>query len=142
MAKRYYPIDSRTLFGEDISVAASGVIKKNATDVVYKIGKGRQEMSLVVNVKTMTTTGNQRYTFLLQGCDDKDFTGPVENLAILDLGAGSARLGGARTSPIGLYGIRVSNDMVDEFEFVRLNVVVAGTGTAATITAYLSEPTA
>jgi len=140
MAKRYYPLDVSTLFGENIALTASGVIKRSGTDIVFKIGKGRQEMSLVIRVLSATLAATNLYTFVLQGSDKQDFSGVVENLAMIEVGNAALRTGGARTSPLGEYAMRVSNDFPDEFEFVRLNMVAEG-APAITITAYLSSPT-
>lgn len=141
MAKRYYPLDVATLFGESITLTSSGVVKNGGTDIVYKIGLGRQEMSLVLRVKSLNVAADQKYVFVLQGCNNRDFTGEIENLAMVELGYSSVRTGGARTSPTGEYAMRVSNDFPKEYEFVRLNLVAAGTAPTITVTAYLSSPT-
>ncbi|HZH50264.1 MAG TPA: hypothetical protein VEZ16_00130 [Microvirga sp.] len=140
MAKRYYPLDVNTLFGEDVTLTATGNFQKNAQDVVLKIGKGRQDMALVVDVSALNVAADQKYSLALQGCSVNTFSGqPVENLALIELGHTSVRAGGARTSPVGRYAIPVSNDLIDEFEFVRLRLVASGTTPSITCTAYLSE---
>lgn len=140
MAQRYYPLDALTKFGEDVTLTATGNFQINAADVVLKIGKGRQDMSLVVDVAALdTSSGNELYDLLLQGCAAQNFSGAIENLAQIELGHTSVRTGGARTSPIGRYAIPVSNEILSEFEFVRLRLVAAGTTPSITCTAWLSE---
>jgi hypothetical protein len=141
MAQRYYPLDALTKFGEDVTMTATGNFQIAAADVVLKIGKGRQDMALVVDVSALdTASGDELYSLLLQGCSVNSFSGqPIENLAHLELGHTSVRKGGARTSPIGRYAIPVSNDLISEYEFVRLRLVAAGTSPSITCTAWLSE---
>ncbi|WP_276200317.1 hypothetical protein [Chelatococcus sp. XZ-Ab1] len=140
MAKRYYPLDANTLFGEDVTMTATGNVQKGGVDAVFKIGKGRQDMSLVVDISAYdATTGDEGYTFLLQGSNAEDFSDDIENLAALEIGPAAVRTGGARTSPIGRYGIPVSNDLIDEFTYVRLRLIAAGTTPSITFTAWLSE---
>lgn len=142
MAKRYYPLDALLLFRENLVSAASGVIADaSATPVVIKIGAGRQDMTLVVDVFAIkTTAGNEHYSFVLQGCNDAAFSGPIENLAVIGMGASGARQGGAQTSTIGQYAIPLSNDLVQQYTYVRLNLIEAGTSPSITTTTYLSIP--
>jgi hypothetical protein len=140
MAKRYYPLDANTLFGEDITMTATGNVQKGGVDAVFKIGKGRQDMALVIDVSALAVSGgDERCAFLLQGCNEEDFSDDIENLAYLELGATGARDGGARTSPVGRYGIPVSNDLIDEFTYVRLRLIAEGAAPSVTFTAWLSE---
>jgi hypothetical protein len=140
MAQRYYPLDALTKFGEDVTLTATGNFQINSADVVLKIGKGRQDMSLIVDVAALdVASGNELYDLLLQGCNAQDFSTAIENLAHIELGHTSVRKGGARTSPIGRYAIPVSNELLGEFEFVRLRLVAAGTTPSITCTAWLSE---
>lgn len=142
MAKRYYPLDALTLFGEDVTLTATGNFQKDAADVVLKIGKGRQDFALVADVSAIkVSAGNERYTLCLQGSDSEDFSTAIENLGVIDLGHTSVRFGGARTSTPGRYGFDLSNDILDEFEFVRLRLIAAGTSPSITLSAWLSERT-
>lgn len=140
MAKRYYPLDANTLFGEGVTLTATGNVQKNGSDVVLKIGKGRQDMALVIDVTSYDATdGDELYTFLLQGADAANFSGSIENLAMLEIGPTAARTGGARTSPTGRYAIPVSNDLMDEFTYLRLRLIAGGTTPSITFSAWLSE---
>lgn len=141
MAKRYFPLDALTKFVEDATIVSSGVVQKNAADIVLKIGAGRQEFAFVVDVAAIdTTSGNEKYDFVLQGCNVDTFTGSdIENLATIAMGHTSVRLGGAKTSVPGRYAVDVANDLVAEYTYVRLNVIVSGTTPSITVTAYLTE---
>ncbi|MBN9446653.1 MAG: hypothetical protein J0I67_07050 [Bosea sp.] len=141
MAQRYYPLDALTKFGEDVTLTATGNFQIGGNDVVLKIGKGRQDMALVVDVSALYVAGaDELYDILLQGCSVSTFSGqPIENLAHLELGHTTVRTGGARTLPIGRYAIPVSNDLLGEFEYVRLRLVAAGATKSITCTAWLSE---
>lgn len=141
MAKRYFPLDALTKFAEDATVMASGVVQKNAADIVLKIGAGRQEFAFVVDITAIdTSSGNEKYDFVLQGCNVDTFSGSdIENLAVIAVGHTSVRLGGAKTSIAGRYAVDVANDLVAEYTYVRLNIIVAGTTPSCTYTAYLSE---
>ncbi|GJD94145.1 hypothetical protein [Methylobacterium iners] len=142
MAKRYFPLDTLTKFTEDATLTASGVIQRFGSDVVLKLGAGRQDTSLVLDVEAIkTTAGNERCVLVLQGCNNDSFTfAPIENLAHIELGASGARIGGARTSPDGRYALDVSNEQGGtEYTFVRLNAVLFGTAPSIKLSAYLSE---
>jgi hypothetical protein len=141
MAKRYTPLDALTKFCEDLTVTASGVVQKNSADVVLKIGAGRQEFAFVVDVELLdTASGNEKYEFVLQGCNLDTFSGSdIENLAIIAMGHTSVRLGGAKTSVPGRYVADVANDLLAEYTYVRLNVIVSGTTPSIKFTAFLSE---
>jgi hypothetical protein len=144
MGQRYTPLDANLLFCEDKVLSASGVVKDGAgNDVVLNLGLGRMDASLVVDVTTLkTSTGDEKYTFLLQGADNAAFTGDKENLGVLELGAAAARTGGARASTIGRFTVPITtSDYVKSWKYVRLNLLVAGTAPSAVVTAWLAPTT-
>jgi hypothetical protein len=145
MALRPAPLDAETKFCEGLTLAASDVVQLGGIDRILKIGKGRADMQLVVDVATIEIASNDElYTFLLQGCNTADFsTGSpaIENLAMLQLGATEVRAGGARDSVIGRYQVPCSNDMVGDWTYVRLNVIISGSiATGIKFSSWLSIP--
>ncbi|KQT74863.1 hypothetical protein ASG51_22870 [Methylobacterium sp. Leaf465] len=142
MAKRYYPLDTLTKFVEDVTLTASGSLQRFSSNVILKVGRGRKDYTLVLDVEFVKVlAGNETYAFILQGSNDDLFpAGAIENLAVIELGASGARPGGARTSPPDRYTSDASNEMAGvEYEFVRVMAVIGGTQPAIKLSAYLSE---
>lgn len=128
MARRIAPLDAETLFCEDLTLAASDVVQKDAADRILKIGRGRNDFSWVVDVSAIEIASNDEvYTFLLQGSNSATFASGIVNLAMLQLGATEVLLGGAGDSVVGRYMLGVANDMLADYDYVRLNVIIAGT---------------
>ena len=146
MAKRYTPLDPKTAFAEEaVTVAESGVVQAGEEDVVLAVGPGRYDAWWVVDVSAMgisepteeegetpATVSDEGYRLILQGCDTEDFDAgegdTIVNLAVLDLGAAAALLGGAtdQVGP-GRYVVPVSNEIKQQqnaLKFVRLYVLV------------------
>lgn len=143
MAKRYLPLDVTTLFATALTITASDVIPAGQ-EGGFKIGKGRQDLWWVTDVIARdVASADELYRFLLQGCSVNTFTGqPIENLAMIEIGATAVRLGGAQTSPLGRYAVPISNEILQkfaDFEFVRLNVLISGTTPSITFSSWLSE---
>ncbi len=130
MSKRYYQLDSLTKFTEDMTLTASDVVAASGTDVVLELGAGRIDGTLVIDVKTIDiTSADEKYTFILQGCADSAFSGDIENLAVVELGATGVRDGGARDSVTGRWAIPITQDLPEdtEWKYCRLNVLISGT---------------
>jgi hypothetical protein len=140
MGSRYTPLDANLLFGEDKTLTASSVVKDgNSNDVVLNIGTGRMDFDVVVDVTTLDISSNdEKYTFLLQGCNDAAFAGVKENLGVLELGAAAVRTGGAKASTIGRYIMSATTDMLTNYKYVRLNVLIAGTTPSILFSSWLS----
>ena len=100
------------------------------SDAVLKIGPGRYDFWLVVDISAMAAGG---YRFLLQGADAKDFdaASQIVNLAMLDIGNSPMLLGGATSLGIGRYAIPFVNEISDEsgeLGWIRLNLIMTDVG--------------
>lgn len=140
MAKRYAPMDARTTFCEGKTLTASDVVSDGTNDIILDVGPGRQDFTFAVNVTSLDiASADEHYQFVLQGSNSSTFASGIENLAILDLGATASRLGGAIDSVAGRYLVEASNQAgATEYEYVRLNVLIAGTTPTITFDAWLS----
>lgn len=137
MARRAVPMDKETTFVEDL-VAAASVATVGAK--ILAVGAGRQDMTWVVDVAALDiASADEKYTFLLQGSNTSDFSGTKENLAVIELGAAAVRDGGARASVIGRYMAGVWNDIVGDWKYVRVNLIIAGTTPSITFSSWLSK---
>lgn len=140
MARRIAPLDVETLFVEDLTATASAASVNNK---ILKIGRGQADMAWILDVSALdVSSADEKYTFLLQGCNTADFsTGapPIENLAVIELGAGAVRDGGARSSVVGRYRLGVANEVVGGWDYVRLRLVVAGTTPTITFSSWLTN---
>lgn len=140
MARRIAPLDAETKFAEDLTLTASDIVQMDAADRILKIGHGRQDFSLVVDVSALDIVSNdEKYTFLLQGSNAANMAAPLENLAIIELGATEVRAGGARDSVVGRYMVGVSNDVIGDWDYVHLNVIIAGTTPTITFSAWITK---
>jgi hypothetical protein len=141
MARRIAPLDVETLFAEDLTLAASDVVQKDAVDRVLTIGKGRSDFTWVVDVTGIEIASNDElYTFLLQGSNVANFASGIVNLGMMQFGATEVLLGGAGDSVIGRYMQSVSNDFLADYKYVRLNVIIAGTvATGITFSSWLTK---
>lgn len=141
MARRIAPLDAETLFIEDLTLAASDVVQKDAADRILTIGKGRADFAWVVDITAIEIASNDElYTFLLQGSNSSTFASGIVNLAMMQFGATEVLLGGAGDSVVGRYINGVSNDMLADYKYVRLNVIIAGAvATGITFSSWLTK---
>lgn len=143
MAKRYAPMDKALVFGEDLAINSSDIIPAGQEGGFY-VGSARQEFQWVTDIAAIDVgTGNELYNLVLQGSNVADFASGVENLAVLNLGHTSTRLGSGKTSLVGRYQVPVTNELNGvTYKYVRLNVLISGTVASSGFgfTSYLSKP--
>ena len=140
-ATRYHPFDALTTFTEGVTMTANGFVQEDGEDVIIDLGAGRTDADLIIDVKGRELASEARlYLFLLQGSQTPSFsTTTLQNLAFLEIG-GSARHGGAKTSPVGLYQVPFHNaDPDGEFQYTRLYLRIAGPAAPSiTFSAFIS----
>lgn len=138
-AKRYYPYDALTVFEDNATETATANLAN-----ILEMGDGRIDAVAVFDVSAVDiANGDESYQILVQGSNDAGFASGIENLAIIDLGAAAARLGGADVaSLIGRHEAHFANAMNGvEYKYVRARLVIAGTTPSITLTAWVSMRT-
>lgn len=141
MGQRVYNIDIELLLADGAApVTADGVSQVSSAAVSKKLGAGRFEGVLIVDVTAIkTSAADEVYHLCLQGADDNTFA-TKENVAQLTLGAGAMRPGAAVTSVIGRYEIPFTTEQHDKaYDWARLYVDVAGTSPSITFKAFIAE---
>ena len=143
--KPYVP-DRNLMFGEAVVMTATGNVQFAAADVILKIGRGRMDATLILNITTMKVSAtNELYDFWIQGCDVSDFSGGasgIVNLAHVQVGAVAALSAGAGIS--GGVGARVELDFNNVlvgnamYDYIRLRAVIAGTAPTITFDAWVA----
>lgn len=137
MARRSAPMDKETTFVEDLVLTATAATLNNK---ILKVGKGRQDFTWVLQVDAIDIASNdESYRFILQGSNTADFSGTKENLGEIHLGAAAVRLGGARASVVGRYAQGLANDVVGDWDYVRVNAIVAGTTPSITVSSWITK---
>jgi len=142
-ARRYYPFDALTVFCEDQTVTATGNLSTGGTEII-QVGDGRVDGVVLLDVSAIDIANSDEiYTFYVQGSNDAAFASGIENLASLDLGDAAVRAaGGDVDSAIGRYEIHCANSQGgNEYKYMRVRAVVAGTSPSITLTAWLSMRT-
>lgn len=121
--------------------AAITATETNAT--ILDIGAGMFMGDMVVEVTAMdTTTGDEAYTFMLEGSPDAAF-GTAANITVLAM----QRIGGATgatpvgtADTVGRFTVPFRNERNGTtFRYVRLYTLVAGTTPSITFSAFLAK---
>ena len=149
VARRHYMPDALTMFGEDIALTATGYVQdEDDADVVIRLGAGRNDVSLVIDITAMDVlTNDELYTFRIIGANAEAFTGNVAVLATLQVGAEAALWPEASGSlaaaddATGRWVVGFSNSRGSvEYQYVKLHVTVTAAGSAITFTAFITRP--
>lgn len=141
MGQRVYNQDKELILADGAAaITASGVTQVASANVSKKVGPGRFEGVLIVDVSAIKISANDElYTLLLQGSSAEAFS-TFETLAALDLGATEVRVGGAVDSVIGRYEIPFTTEQHDTvYDWIRLYAVTAGTSETITLKAWIAE---
>lgn len=143
MGQRVYNQDAELILADGAAaITADGVTQVASANVSKKLGAGRFEGVLIIDVSAIDLASTDEvYHLLLQGAASggSAFT-TVETLAQLSLGATAARPGGAINSVIGRYEIPFITEQHDTvYDWVRLYVDVAGTSPSITFKAWIAE---
>ena len=140
MGQRTYTQDAELILNEGGAMTASGVPQKNAAGIVKKVGAGRFEGIVVIDVAAMDmTSADELYRIHVQGSDTEDFSGAVQNLATVELGAAAARAGTADISVVGRYELPFQTEQADvTYDYIRLYVQIAGTTPSINFTAWVA----
>lgn len=141
MGQRVYNIDIELLLADGAApVTADGVSQVASANVSKKLGAGRFEGVLVIDVTAIDiASADEVYHLCLQGSADSAFT-TRETLAQISLGATAARPGGAVNSIVGRYEVPFTTEQHDTvYDWARLYVDVAGTTPSITFKAWIAE---
>lgn len=141
MGQRVYNQDLELILADGAAaITASGVTQVASANVVKKVGPGRFEAVLIVDVSAIKISANDEiYTLLLQGASASAFS-TFETLAALDLGATEVRLGNSVDSVVGRYEIPFTTEQHDTvYDWIRLYVVTGGTSESITLKAWIAE---
>jgi len=141
MGQRVYNQDKELVLADGAAaITASGVTQVGGAAATKKVGPGRFEAVLIVDVSAIKISANDEiYTLLLQGATSDAFS-TVETLVSLDLGATEVRKGGAVDSVIGRYEIPFTTEQHDTvYDWIRLYVVTDGTSETITLKAWIAE---
>ena len=141
MGQRVYNQDLELILADGAAaVTADGVSQVASAAVSKKVGAGRFEAVLIVDVTAIkTSAADELYHLCLQGAADNTFA-TKETVAQLTLGAGAVRPGGAVTSVIGRYEIPFTTEQHDAvYDYIRLYTDVNGTSPSITFKAWIAE---
>lgn len=141
MGQRVYNQDLELILADGAApVTADGVSQVASVAVNKKVGPGRFEAVLIVDVTAIdVSSADEVYHLLLQGSSAQAFS-TNEILAQLSLGATAARPGGAVVSVIGRYEIPFITEQHDTvYDWIRLYTDVAGTTPSITFKAWIAE---
>ncbi|MDI7862535.1 hypothetical protein MRS76_11240 [Rhizobiaceae bacterium n13] len=141
MGQRVYNQDLELVLADGAAaITASGVTQVGGNGAVKKMGPGRFEGVLIVDVSAIKISANDEiYTLLLQGSSAEAFS-THETLASLALGATEVRPGGAVDSVIGRYEIPFTTEQHDAvYDWLRLYVATDGTSESITLKAWIAE---
>ncbi len=141
MGQRVYNQDLELILADGAAaVTADGVSQVASAAVSKKVGAGRFEAVLIVDVTAIkTSAADELYHLCLQGSADNTFA-TKETVAQLTLGAGAVRPGGAVTSVIGRYEIPFTTEQHDAvYDYIRLYTDVNGTSPSITFKAWIAE---
>ena len=139
MGQRIYNQDKELIFKDAGAVTSSGAATVDGSAKVIKVGPGRFEAVMLFDVSAVSTGADNGYFLAIQGSDTENFSGAVENLALVDLGNTAVRPGGADTSKIGRFEVPFTTEVNDViYDYVRVYVVVDGTDASVNFSAWAS----
>lgn len=141
MGQRVYNQDLELILADGAAaIIASGVTQVDGAAASKKVGPGRFEAVLIVDVSALDIVSNdERYHLILQGSNTSNFAAK-ESLAEYILGATEVRPGGAVDSVVGRYEIPFTTEQHDTvYDYIRLQVDVSGTTPSITLKAWIAE---
>ncbi|MBD9540110.1 hypothetical protein IB276_11660 [Ensifer sp. ENS04] len=141
MGQRIYNQDLELILADGAAaIVADGVTQVGGAAASKKLGPGRFEGVLIIDVSAIDVAGaDEVYHLCLQGAADSAFT-TKEILAQISLGATAVRPGGAVTSVIGRYEIPFITEQHDTvYDWVRLHVDGTGATFSITMKAWIAE---
>lgn len=141
MGQRIYNQDAELILADGAAaMTASGVTQVASANVSKKLGPGRFEGVLIIDVSAIKISANDEvYTLLLQGSATSAFS-TFETLVALDLGATEVRVGNAIDSTPGRYELPFCTEQDSiVYDWIRLYVVTAGTSETITFKAWIAE---
>ncbi len=139
MGQRIYNQDLELIFKDEGAVTASGAATVDGTAKVIKVGPGRFEGVMLFDVSAVTVGATNGYFLAIQGSNTADFSGTVENLALVDIGNTAVRPGGAATSKIGRFEVPFTSEVNDVvYDYVRVYTVAIGTTPSVNYSAWAS----
>lgn len=140
MGQRVYNQDLELVLADGAAaMTADGITQVASANVSKKLGPGRFEGVLIVDVSAMDiSSADEVYHLLLQGSNDSFAT--KETVAQYSLGASAARPGAPANSVIGRYEIPFTTEQHDTvYTDVRLYVDLAGTTPSIQFKAWIAE---
>lgn len=143
MGQRTYTFDKNLVLSDGLTaITATGtaVIGGVTTNSILDVGAARLDGQIVIDISAMDiSSSDETYRIILQGSNSSSFASGIENLAVLDVGATAARLGGAQNSVIGRYELGFTNEQADTvYRYLRIRVVVAGITPTITFGAFIA----
>jgi hypothetical protein len=163
MGDRQYTPDANDFVADGAAaMTVSGVSQVGGADAIWDTGgnqgtvplqQARAEAALVIYVSAIdTTTGDEEYIIIVQGSNDPAFgEDNVQNLAAMDFGGETGRLGDGKTlttpQPLGsgnypagqqyeLFFTTEQNNV--KYQYVRAFVQISGTTPSITFNAFIS----
>lgn len=133
---RHYSLDALYDITQGAAnITASAVLQGGGADTIIDVGtNNRVDGTLVIDVSAVETdTGDEAYHIHVQGSDAEDFSGDVENLALMEMGDGSTMTvgpggGSAVDTTPGRYEVHFCNEMNGTlYRYLRVYALVAGT---------------
>jgi hypothetical protein len=141
MGQRVYNQDLALILADGAAaVTADGVTQVAAAAVNLKLGPGRFEGVLIIDVSAIdVSSSDEFYHIVLQGAADATFAAK-EILAQMTLGKGTVRPGVAVDSVVGRYEIPFITEQHDTtYDFVQLFTDLGGTTPSITFKAWIAE---
>lgn len=144
MTARSYSFDIQQLLQDGVAAkTASGAGQVSGAAKVLDLGSATAAYSgvLVIDVQAIVINDDDElYHILVQGGDAEAFSGSVQNLACLTLGATEVLPGGADDSTAGRYELPFVNRQDDvTYQYLRVYTEVAGTSPSIDYTAYIGQ---
>ena len=143
MTSRSYTFDAEFEMKDAGAITSSAAAQVDAAAKVVDLGSATGSFSgvLVADVSAIVIDDDDElYTIIVQGGDASDFSGAIENLAELSLGATEVRPGGADDSTIGRYELPFINEQDGtKFRYLRVYTEIAGTSPSINYTAFVGR---
>lgn len=128
---RSYTFDAAMVLKDPGVVAASGYAQVGGATKTIDLGSLTASFAAVavIDVGSIEIASNDElYRLIVKGSDTEDFSGAIENLAELSLGAAEVRPGIAGDSLPGRYELPFVNGQADRtYRYIRLWIGVSGT---------------
>jgi hypothetical protein len=142
MGARTYTFDSQTQLSDEtgaITASAAGQVGGSAKVIDWGLNT-RVDAQAIIDISAIDiASGDELYTFLIQGSSVSNFASNVQNLAAVNFGKTAVRPGGAIDSLVGRYEIGFTNEQAGVmYQYCRLFRVLAGTSPSITSTVWTS----